>query len=154
MKIKIVENGWAGYNGSLRGVPFKEGVSVREVTPREARMIGSSLRVENLSGDQVGAAQDLLSLQNISALVVAPMAEGTIAPVKQEMATEVAPNEPQAPATPAVSQAYTLEQLAEIADKAGIDGLREVADRMNVRGRGIRELIEKILEVQKERGIR
>lgn len=48
----------------------------------------------------------------------------------------------------AAGTGYTAESLAEIADKNGIAGLREVANQFNVTGNSIAMLIERILNKQ------
>lgn len=132
-RIRITEKGWGTYNGFLGTVEFVDGLSVDAVAPITARHIGSIVRIENCdSQEQGGASADLQRKMH------------TPAP------TNVTVPQPDAPPAPAatVKVAHTRESLEATADAHGIAGLRAIADPMNVKGRGIMELISEILAAQ------
>ena len=76
--------------------------------------------------------------KKVKAAVVTPLTEQTPETVAPQAAAEA-----QADAI-----RYTKEALEKIADTSGIAGLREVADKFGVKGRGIVELITEILKAQ------
>lgn len=70
--------------------------------------------------------------------VVEPTVEPTVEPQNDEPVSK-----------PAEIGEYTREQLEAIADKTGLKGLREIGDKMSIKGKSIPELIDRILKDQK-----
>lgn len=130
MKVRIVEPGWGGYCGPIAGVMFEDGVSA-EITGRQAFQIASILRTEATEGEDIVAAAN------------AEMAEVMEAPIEVIIRGEEEKKD-DAPIVPAGM--YTREDLESIADKKGINGLREIAEPMGVKGTSIAKLIDSILE--------
>lgn len=137
-RLKIVEKGWENYSDFLGGVKFENGISVDPVSPAIANQLGSAIRIEAIDDDaQVGNAAVHLRAQKQKCVVVKPLADETPQTVAPEKAARVMPTE-----------RYTKEQLAEIADTDGITGVRAIAEKFGVKGRGIVELITEILKAQ------
>jgi hypothetical protein len=125
MKLKLVQAGYEGFTGYLGVTLFENGVSVGDVPEREARTIGMSIKTEWEDGGDPNPAQALLNSMH---------------------------NEPvvEAAAAPVVPKVYTEEQLAAIADKEGIKGLRAIAEPLGIKGTSIKELIAEILAYKPE----
>jgi hypothetical protein len=135
-RLKITEKGWHGYNGYFGGVEFKNGLSIHPVDPVTATRLGSIIRIVRAdTDDQAGAAAQTQRTHDDKAPVVEAL------PVGEQ--TEHAPKTPEGPVV-----THTRESLGEVADKHGIAGLRAIAEPMNVKGRGIAELIDEILKKQ------
>lgn len=134
-RIRIDEKGWSNYSGFLGGVEFHNALSVNMVDPMQATRLGSLIRIVKVDTDeQAGGAADYKRIQTVEAEVV---------PESERGLTDSQAVAPQAPVN-----VWTAEQLAAIADKQGIAGLREIAEPMGVKGRGIAELIEEIQAMQ------
>lgn len=127
MKIKIVQQGWEKFTGTFGVVEFVDGVSVNDVSRTEAQCLAAAVSIVNLEGKDPSAAQAIIDTNPTPAKVASILTEDLV-------------EKP-----PAVT--YTADQLAEIADKSGIKGLRAIADPLNLRGNSIAELIGKILRV-------
>lgn len=135
-RLRITEPGWASFSGPLAGILFENALSVEAVPPQFAEMIGSMIRVECVDDEvQVGASATLLRSHDLRCEVVNESE-------RVEKSEQTEQNKAPAAAT------HTRESLEKIADEHGIQGLREVATPMGVRGRGIGELIEEILAAQ------
>lgn len=144
MKLKIVEPGWEGFNGTLGVVQFADGVSVGDVSRVEVNIISGNIRVVDFEDDSsVGAleldadvqnkpcfSQNLQTLEEILAGAPAPVAAAPVAVVEK------------------TEKQYTQAELEKIADKSGIAGLREIGDEFGVKGTSISGLIEAILGKQ------
>lgn len=132
-KIKIDVPGWELFTGYLGTVDFVNGVSTREVSPTEVRVIGANIRVVEVDSDeQVGPATSMVNARHVSATV--------------EAALETESAEPEVE----VEGKYNEDNLNAMADKGGIKALREVAKEFGVKGVSIQELIKEILEAQKK----
>lgn len=138
MKVRIVEPALSGYTGMLYQISFTDGVSNRELTDQEVSMIGAAMRVENLDGDQVGAAVDHMRRYDVTLDKAVQKNAETVEAI-HEAAEEEAPAAKDKPS-------FTREELEAIADAEGIAGLRAVADPLGIKGRSINELIGEILD--------
>lgn len=148
-RIKITEPGWGGYTGWMGAVYFHDGVSVDLVAPIHMARVGALVRCEGLDDrEQTGAGAVHANLPDVEAQVreELPRADESDLQAELEGKVEVTPT-PAAPAT-----VYTAESLAAVADEKGIAGLREIAEPMGVKGRGINELIAEILAHQAKQG--
>lgn len=144
MKVRIVEPALSNYTGMLYSISFKDGVSERELTTQEVSIIGASMRVESMEGDQVGAGMEhmkahSMTLDNALTKNAKDVDDVTAASDAAKLDTVTADSQ-------VIS--YTREQLEAIADKDGISGLREIADPVGIKGRSINELIGELLEYQ------
>lgn len=133
-RIRITEPGWGGYTGPISNVMFEDAISVEPVSPQVAHMIGALIRIEACDDDkQVGAGAQIVDLHEASA---------------DNLETLVAADPTLATPTASEKKTYTREELAAIADSRGVVGLREIATPLGASGRGIVELIERILAKQ------
>lgn len=131
MKLKLLQAGYENMTGYLGMTMFENGLSVADVPLREARNLGMAIKVQYEDGTNPNPAQNLLESMNDEAgKVEAPLAD----------------SETKSPRGGAL--AYTQESLEAIADKDGIKGLRAVAEKFNVKGSSIAELIREILAAQ------
>lgn len=153
-RIKIVSGIFASYTGPLgAGFEFVDGVSVEALPTLAAQAIAAE-------GDAyVVDEQGEFVLQDGHTLRVTPGAmpypdtvtESFYRPETQgvvdesEDHTEVEPPQDAVAAPEESASTYTREDLELIADKTGLRGLREIGDKIDVRGKSIPELIERIL---------
>lgn len=164
MKVRIVEPVLSGYTGMLYQVTFTDGVSGRELTDQEVSIIGAAMRIQSLSGDQVGAGVEQLSAKKMTVeaadkinqdqvdVSAARHAKESITKIAEtaiklrDALVEVAEGKP--------VKRYSREELEAIADQAGedggISGLRAIGATMGIKGRSINELIREILASQGE----
>lgn len=137
-RLKITQKGWETFSDVMLGVEFKNGISIDAVAPSIANQLGSILSVEAIDdAAQVGAGAQLKNTYNDEAKVVEALTKKTPETVSADQVKD-------AP----VFEAYTREQLEAIADQDGIGGLRAVAEKFGIKGRGINELITEILRYQ------
>lgn len=140
-RLRIAERGWNNYTGHFGGVEFKDSLSVHPVDPVTATRLGSLIKLVKVDTDeQAGQSADLQRQSDVRAEIVAelPRVDGAKVTAPAQVEQEDKPK-------------YTREDLEKIADSEGIAGLRKIAEPMGVRGRGIVELIDEILEAQKPR---
>lgn len=178
MKIKLVEPGFENMTGVLGEIEFKDGVSIGDVSPMHMNRIGSAMRVERLDGGIVTEAERYTASKMKSAPMLEAMEHGVIAPeVKSEDADIDVEDEDDVEEEDgvdveedadidveddveeedgvedegegAVATTVSRADLEAIADEKGIAGLREVANKMNVKSKSIPDLIEKIMAAQR-----
>lgn len=140
MKIKLIEQGYDSFNGYFGTVLFENGVSVSDVSDAEARFFASILQVRCMDDSDPGA-----NSQYQNALLME--AKSVTMPTQAELDKLARDSQPQEVKEESVV-GYTREQLEEIADKSGINGLREIGDMLNVKGTSIAKLINAILSAQ------
>jgi hypothetical protein len=141
MKLKITQAGNQTYTGYLGTTEFDNGVSVDDVSQREALRLGAILSVEFVNGDSASPADK--------------MREGLKQPADEKFLTEqnTAPA-PAAPIQPAVEPAFeikglhTRQSLEELADKGGINALRAVGNLLGVKNSKIQGLMDEIIAEQ------
>ncbi|MET2951334.1 immunoglobulin domain-containing protein [Vibrio owensii] len=78
----------------------------------------------------------------------APIQTGMGEPEPMSVEPQQVSIEPEQSSEPGTQALYTREELEQVADSQGIAGLREIADRHDIRGRSIQELINELLEVR------
>lgn len=146
MKLKITSPGYGKFSGFMGGVLFENGVSVDDVSDAEARALGSIMRVESVdTGMQQGDAADLARNRHTPAGKIARFSKSSEQPAPSKPLS--VPETPAA-ASEAPSKKYTKAELETIADMHGINGLREIGEPLGLRGRGIKELIDAIIDAQ------
>ncbi|OCP21904.1 MULTISPECIES: hypothetical protein [unclassified Ensifer] len=149
--LKIVSRGWHGYTGQLNIISFKNGVSTEPVPPRIADRIAASVQVvqcdaegrEGTDAINVGPQHRLLTEGTVRAEIAGPLAVQSEADKVMEAKLDAARS-----LTAPIESLYTRDDLERVADESGIKGLRDIADKWTVKGRGIPEIIEKILTAQ------
>lgn len=168
-RLRIVEPGWETFTDEMCGVKFVNGLSVEPVASMQARILANVIRMEAEDGTNPSISQALVDVANVEMAVVVELETGVEDPVVEKLIEETANavhvqivnrseqavaalqgDEQSVVAVVAVpdSVTHTKESLEAIADKEGIKGLREVAARFDVKGRGIEELIKEILTAQ------
>lgn len=162
MKIRLLDPGFAGYTGLFGVVEFIDGVSV-EISAAEAERFGTILPVEVVGGEFEGqnpsTTQKMVDLakKNTEELGLREQAL-----TQGQAPAPVVPPEPQAPVQTEstgeetkvpteLSYDYTAEQLAELADKQGIAGLRAFTDAYGVNGKSIAGIIAAMLTLKAEK---
>jgi hypothetical protein len=133
MKLRLTQGGFEGYTGQMGVVVFENGLSVGDVLPIDAIRLAGVMGAEWEDGTAANVGQMYLNNLDTPAPMFEPGAQA---------------GDPVIAATPVVDAgvAYTADQLADIADKDGISGLRAIADPLNVKGNSIRGLIDGILK--------
>lgn len=144
MKIRIVDKGWAGFSGELGTTIFVDGVSVDDVSATDIERIGASVLIEHVGaeGVQIGPASMDLASYNLRAIVESARSRKVKPAV--EAVTERTVVKPEGED----GRVWTLDELGEVADSKGIAGLREIAAPLNLRARGVHELMQLIVKTQ------
>lgn len=121
MKLKLTQPGYEYMNGYLGITEFKDGVSINDIAPRDARNIAISIGCEYEDGSSPNPAQNLL--------------DGMHDKAGEAKEISFAPPPPK----------FTRAELEEMADKGGIKALRAVATPLGIKGTSIAELIAELL---------
>lgn len=144
MKVKITEPGWERYSEYLNGVKFENGESTEDLNQMQVDRIASTMRVKVIDG--VPENQRLVAENKRQAEVKETLKRAEIEELEAERKRDA---EKKAEEVKKVAgQVFTREQLEEIADDHGINGLREVGDRLGVKARSIGGMIDAILKAQ------
>lgn len=148
MKIRLLGQGYEVFTGAFGTTEFADGMSVNDVSGADARFFASLMSIENVdgTGDPGDNAKFQSSLELSAACVTLP----TLAEVQAREAAEVVTLAPaiEGQSAPVVATKHTQESLEEVADKGGINGLREIADPLGVKATSITKLISDILAKQ------
>lgn len=157
--IKLDALGFENVTGFVGSIEFKDGVSVEPVAMREAERLGGIMRVvdaetgEELNAakgmsDRLKAAKDEDRVDNKPTVV--DDGEKTTSSESQKESDEVDEQEKQETSAQEVDKPkiYTEAELADIADREGIAGLRKIGDELDVSDKSVRGLIAKILKKQ------
>lgn len=135
MKLRLMQKGFETYNGQMGVIFFENGLSTADVKVIDAVRMAAVMLCEWEDGSSPSVAQSILDNAN------------TPAPMPRQEQPEPTP----APAPDAqpvgVTVSYTEDQLAAIADKEGIKGLRVIAEPLGIKSNSISELIVAILKV-------
>lgn len=148
MKIRILDPGFAGYNGLFGSVEFVDGLS-EEISGAEAARLASFLHVETEEGKNPSITQHMVETrdQNLADLgqAPAPVVPAPVVPVKPESgsAPESAPVDKSA-----LSYEFTEEQIDELVKTQGIAGLRAFSDQYGVNGRSIAAIVKELFDLK------
>lgn len=138
-RLKIVEKGWETFSDYFGGYKFTNGLSDEAVPTADAQRLGSWIRMVGVDDEsQVGEGVVQVALTETKADVVVAAADKEPETVSVEQAAEAAVE---------VTK-YTREELEALADQGGIAALRQIGDKIGVKGRGIPELIREIIQKQ------
>lgn len=167
MKVRIVAPGWENFTGVLgQGAYFENGEA--DLNWRQVARIGASIHlVDAETGEQVGPGAVAAGLKYEEAPIVPPMVTKTEDDAKIEAdataereklaAAEDARKAKEAEALEAArakaaedakSIVYTRQELEAVGANDGIDGLRQIAEPLGVKGRSISEMVDSILNAQ------
>lgn len=143
--IRILTKGWETFTGDIGQIHFENGVSKEAIAEVYVNRVAAQLHVVDAeTGEQVGPVARMQGCKTL----VAPVE------VKTKVATEaqIAQMQNSDQTAPEMNDdgfiLYSEAQLGEIVDKQGIDGLREIAIPLGVKGRSINDLIAAILRAQ------
>lgn len=128
MKIQLTEPGYEQFTGHFGVVEFLDGTSVGDVSQGEAALLASLVQVRTIDGVNPSPAQAILDSYGDQ---LAAATQPTVAELPPEPVAE--------------RRAYTMEELAEAADKGGIKAVRAIADPLGIKGQSIAEIIGKIV---------
>lgn len=131
-RLRLIGKGFEKYTGAIGVTQFVEGLSVG--TPHQ-------MDVHRLTCT-IGARWDDGSASSVGEGYEA--AKNAPAPTVEE---QVAADNAAAAAAAGPGVTYTQEQLAAIADKDGIAGLRQIAEPLGVKANSIKALIDGIIKV-------
>lgn len=146
-KLKITSPQWANYTGSLGIVHFTNGVSDGLVPENVRRRLSIGMDMVEIDEDgneeNNSATYKLLHVATIRASVTEPLTRQTEAEkTRENLAISLAAGKQ--------PTFYTKEHLEAIADKDGINGLRDIAKIWDVKHRSIPMLISMILDAQQQ----
>lgn len=134
MKIKLLGTR-SDLSGFIGTIEFKNGISVADVSQRDADAVKANFRCEIIDGM---TTNDRIRLMSQPGYRTPPVAKEAIeVPQKVDESEQTID-----------SGLYTEAQLGEIADKEGIAGLRAIADSLGVRDKSIVGLIKGIMQKQ------
>lgn len=148
MKVKIIEPGWHGLTGQFGVHEFVDGVSVESISDSDARSLASLISIVGLDdeGNETGNPSDSQAILDTYHHKAAVERLKSV----EELDAEAAAAGKLTSTDIVVEKHYTAEELAEVADKEGIKGLRKIADPIGVKANSIAELIGKIVDFQRD----
>ena len=150
MKIRILDPGFAGYNGLFGSVEFVDGLS-EEISGAEAARLASFLHVETEEGKNPSITQHMVETrdQNLADLGQAPepVVPAPVVPAKPESGSAPAPESAQVDKS-ALSYEFTEEQIDELVKTQGIAGLRAFSDQYGVNGRSIAAIVKELFDLK------
>lgn len=152
-KIRLIGPLFEGYSGYLGPVLFEKGVSVEKVQRNQAIHISHGFSVEALNDDgeavfrihggMIPATANMFVVKDLPVAKVSEKAPVVEAKNETDGADDHTGSEPVTETTK-----YTREELEAIADKSGLQGLRDIGDAIGVKAKSIPALIDKILSKQ------
>lgn len=158
MKVRLTQSGFESYTGQMGVMFFEDGLSTTDVSLNDAIRLSAVMSASWENGDSISIAQRLIDEADTPAPVMRQIGdeggevtieipEGEESEVEEVVAEQTAAVEV---ASEAVEQSakvvYTAEELAAIADKEGINGLRAIAEPHGIKNNSIRGLIDAIVK--------
>jgi len=144
-KLKIIAPEWANYTGSLGIVHFTDGLSDQFVPDHVRRRLSIGMMMVEIDAQGNEEPASPTHKMIATATIRAEVSEALDRQSDTVKAHELLEN---ALNIDANTPTHTKEQLEKIADKEGIKGLRDIADRWHVKSRSIPDLIKAILDAQ------
>ena len=144
--LKLVQTGYETYTGPIGASEFINGISTVMIPRVDRDRLATAFQFVEFTEEGVdeipaGVAHRLVADSAIRAADQKPLERQTEAEKEIEMAMSKIAREDE-------RVIYTREELEKIADKKGINGLREVAKPWDVKHRATAELIALILQAQ------
>lgn len=172
--IRLVDPGYAKYNGIIAGTQFENGESQEPLSMAECERIGAFMRIEDAeTGEPISIGQRMAVARNKTATGAA---RGPLQRIKRdENGNIINPDQPagekqvvggrghtQAKSAEGnaedrtvkkgdkvdkadLSYDFTQAQLEQIADEKGINGIRDFAKPYGVNGRAIGDIIKQLM---------
>lgn len=153
----MVEKGWAGFSGEFGTVEFVDGFTAYPVPPMIADRLSACMQMEeydsipdkNDENSEVGKPAGIAN-RLIGGATLAPPKEDKTLKVSEEELKEEKNRKRLDAGNPNVKRFYSQDELLHIADKAGVKGLRVVAEPWNIKGKAMEALINDIVAAQDE----
>lgn len=145
MKLKLTQPGFETYNGQMGVMFFEDGMSTNDVRSVDAIRMAAVMLCEWEDGRSPSITQSILDNANTPAPSFTNNGDGTD---NDKEAVDTADRQAVAANINDVLKTaeWSHEQLAVIADRDGIKGLRAIAEPMDIKGNSIKELITAILK--------
>lgn len=137
-KLRMIQSGWESYTGAFGGIEFQDGQSVEEVPPAVARYIAGIVQIETVETDPSIAPTNPSTTQLVLDSQCTQMPISDLPTMTEDGAVITSDGVIK----------HTQETLEKIADENGITGLRNIAAKLDVKGKSIAELIKGILNAQ------
>lgn len=150
LRIKLTQEGYETYTGQMGIIFFENGLSTEPVPFRDAARMAAVMICEFEDGTSCNPAQRLLetALQEADSTrdtIDAPVAEEpAVLPAVEALVEIVMTKAVEKSAVPV--RVYSRDELAAIADKKGISGLREIATPLGIKSNSITGLIEELVK--------
>lgn len=142
-RMKITQEGWAGFTGNIGQVEFVDGVSTEAWNNTFIDRVACSVAVVDADSDEpLGIQHRMIAAKSVRMEVVEEMPN----PTDEEIAADLAAEAELPPVE--TEKFHTAEELEAIADADGIAGLRVIGAKLRVKGRAIPELIGDILKAE------
>ncbi len=142
MKLRLTAKGFEHYSGQMGVIMFEDGLSVGDVLEIDAVRVAGVIGAEWEDGSAANVSQRYLN-----GMTTTPPQTNTTTQAKVvEGKKSEGPSE-NVNLHDSVTDTYSKDQLAKIADTKGIVGLREIASTLGIKGNSINGLIEAILAV-------
>lgn len=141
MKLRLTAAGWERYTGQMGVIFFEEGLSVGDVLAVDAVRVAGVIGAEWEDGTPANVSQIYLDNMHTEAKSVAEQRQADLPDAPKTVDPDEAKNKAEM-----LGVTYTEDQLAEIADKQGISGLRDIATPLGIKSNSIAGLIEAILK--------
>lgn len=130
MKLRLIQTGYETFTGQMGAVFFEDGLSTADVSEMDAVRMSAVFQCEWENGDSSSVANWLIERKNDPAPDVL-----NLEPVTEDSPVTKAPE----------GEVWTEAELSAIADTQGIAGLRTIGDKLGVKEKSIRGLIDGIL---------
>lgn len=135
-RLKIIEPALKGYNGFIGAHEFVDGVTPYPVSWIEADQIGASIQVEDADeeGHVISPVMRMHHGRTLAADDPSVQSVGMGVEVDGEIRQ--------------IAQFYTHDELGQIADRRGLQGLRDIGNCWGVSARSVTDMIERIMKAQ------
>lgn len=164
-KIKLTSQGFQNVTGLIGSIEFEDGVSVENISLREAERLGALTSVVDAdTGEELNVGKGVETRLRANDRKTRPSDTTSAPSTKDEESDADTDKDAQSDAGESTDvetdasneseveepEVYTEAQLGDIADKEGMAGLRKVAEKFDVTDKSVRGLIVKILQAQAE----
>lgn len=141
MKLRLTAPGWETYTGQMGVIFFEDGLSLSEVLLIDAIRVSGVIGAEWENGTPANVSQIYLDNMHTEAKTPEQQAQADSADAPKTVDDDESKQKAEA-----LGVSYTEEQLAAVADKEGIGGLREIAEPLGIKSNSIRGLIDLIMK--------
>lgn len=147
-RIRPKSHIYDGFNGYIGIVKFTNGISDEHLPQHLIDRISAAVPMIEVDDDgneiHAGVAQRIIDLSSERATLTQTFVRETEGDKRAEL-REMGLKQQKAP----VAKFYTPDELTAIADKGGINAVRQVSDLWGIKSRKIADLIQGILDCQK-----